>query len=206
MKKPEIFGKSTIEEKSIEIKGTMSALSARIRQIEVRIAEERIRAKDAIRRENKEEARSYLTIAAEYEERRARYHQQFTTLENSLMNIEEAKDQTQVLKAFEAVNTVLALVNKVLSPGEIQIQIDKLTQSLDKISLAGELLSEDLMIGETDVDTEALIDTKMEALEAELLLEKEKAIPALELETETKVEIVDNIKEVVKGLKISEKD
>ena len=125
----------------LEIKGTMNALTLRIRRLETRQIEEQAKAKEAMSRGDRTAARSHLSVVVELENRRGRYQQQFLTLETALMNIEEAKDQSEVLRAFTIANDALTAARQMLRPGEIQEQLDKLSQSFEEISIAGELLS-----------------------------------------------------------------
>jgi hypothetical protein len=67
-----------------------------------------------------------------------------------------------------------------LSPAEIQMQLDKLSESFEHITIAGELLSEDLSTGESTVESDERIERQLEAMEAEVLLEKEGVLPSLE--------------------------
>ncbi|RDE13937.1 MAG: hypothetical protein C4K47_05030 [Candidatus Thorarchaeota archaeon] len=163
----------------LEIKGTMNALTLRTRRLETRMQEERKSAKEAMAGGEKSLARSHLSIMLDLDNRRARYRQQFLTLETALMNIEEAKDQTDVLGAFKIANDALSKAQAMLSPVEIQMQLDKLTQSFEQISEAGELLSEDLSTSGTTVEMEKRINQELEAMEAEIMLEKEKVLPPL---------------------------
>ncbi|MFW9848431.1 MAG: Snf7 family protein [Candidatus Thorarchaeota archaeon] len=163
----------------LEIKGTMNALTLRIRRLETRQIEEQAKAKEAMARGDRTVARSHLSVVVELENRRGRYQQQFLTLETALMNIEEAKDQSEVLRAFTIANDALTAARAMLNPGEIQAQLDKLSQSFEEISIAGELLSEDLSTSDISVEAEERIDRQLDAMEAEILLEKEGVLPPL---------------------------
>ncbi|MHA2424324.1 MAG: Snf7 family protein [Candidatus Thorarchaeota archaeon] len=163
----------------LEIKGTMNALTLRVRRLETRQIEEQAKAKEAMSRGDRTAARSHLSVVVELETRRGRYQQQFLTLETALMNIEEAKDQSEVLRAFTIANDALTSARAMLRPGEIQEQLDKLSQSFEEISIAGELLSEDLSTSDMSVDAEERIDRQLDAMEAEILLEKEGVLPPL---------------------------
>jgi len=70
-----------------------------------------------------------------------------------------------------------------LKPAEIQAQLDKLSQSFEEISIAGELLSEDLSTGDMTLESEDRIDRQLDAMEAEILLEKEGVLPPLKTES-----------------------
>jgi phage shock protein A len=163
----------------LEIKGTMNALTLRIRRLETRQIEEQAKAKEAMSRGDRTAARSHLGVVVELENRRGRYQQQFLTLETALMNIEEAKDQSEVLRAFTIANDALTAARQMLKPGEIQEQLDKLSQSFEEISIAGELLSEDLSTTDVSLEAEERIDRQLDAMEAEILLEKEGVLPPL---------------------------
>jgi phage shock protein A len=163
----------------LEIKGTMNALTLRVRRLETRMGEEQKKAKDAMSRGDRTVARSHLSIVVDLETRRGRYQQQFLTLETALLNIEEAKDQSEVLRAFTIANDALASARAILSPTEIQTQLDKLSQSFEQISIAGELLSEDLSGLDSSVEADERIERQLEAMEAEVLLEKEGVLPPL---------------------------
>jgi phage shock protein A len=80
----------------LEIKGTMNALTLRIRRLDTRRAEEQKKAKESMSQGDRGTARSHLSIVVELESRRGRYQQQYLTLETALLNIEEAKDQAEV--------------------------------------------------------------------------------------------------------------
>ena len=67
-------------------------------------------------------------------------------------------------------------------PEEIQMQLDKLSESFEHISIAGELLSEDLTGADSTIEMEERIDRQLDAMEAEVLLEKEGVLPPLEVE------------------------
>ncbi len=163
----------------LEIKGTMNALTLRIRRLETRMAEEKQKAKEAMSRGDRTIARHHLRVAVDLENRRGRYQQQFLTLETALMNIEEAKDQTEVLRVFTIANEALTAARAMLKPAEIQTQLDKLSQSFEEISIAGELLSEDLSTGDMSLEAEDRIERQLDAMEAEILLEKEGVLPPL---------------------------
>ena len=179
----------------LEIKGTMNALTLRVRRLETRQVEEQAKAKESMGRGDRTAARSHLSMVVEYENRRGRYQQQFLTLETALMNIEEASDQTDVLRAFTIANDALVSARAMLKPGEIQAQLDKLSQSFEEISIAGELLSEDLSTGEVSVEAEERIDRQLDSMEAEILLEKEGVLPPLGTKSETKTEAAGEAKE-----------
>ncbi|MCK5150757.1 MAG: Snf7 family protein [Candidatus Thorarchaeota archaeon] len=163
----------------LEIKGTMNALTLRTRRLETRQVEEQAKAKESMARGERTAARSHLSVVVELENRRGRYQQQFLTLETALMNIEEAKDQSEVLRAFTIANDALTSARAMLNPGEIQAQLDKLSQSFEEISIAGELLSEDLSTSDMSVDAEERIDRQLDSMEAEILLEKEGVLPPI---------------------------
>ena len=164
----------------LEMKGTMNALTLRMRRLETRMTEEQKSAKDAMSQGNRSLARSHLTIVVDLENRRSRYQQQFLTLETALLNLEEAKTQAEVLRAFTIANDALTEARSMLRPEEIQTQLDKLSESFESISIAGELLSEDLSGADTTIESEERIDRQLEAMEAEVLLEKEGVLPPLE--------------------------
>ncbi len=166
----------------LEMKGTMNALTLRMRRLETRMTEEQKSAKDAMSQGNRSLARSHLTIVVDLENRRSRYQQQFLTLETALLNLEEAKTQAEVLRAFTIANDALTEARSMLRPEEIQMQLDKLSESFESISIAGELLSEDLSGADSTIESEERIDRQLEAMEAEVLLEKEGVLPPLEIE------------------------
>lgn len=168
----------------LEMKGTMNAITLRIRRLESRMVEEQKSAKDAMAKGERAIARQHLSIVVDLENRRSRYQQQFLTLETALMNIEEAKDQAEVLRAFSIANEALTEARSLLSPQEIQMQLDKLSESFEHISMAGDLLSEDLSGGTASLESEEKIERQMESLEAEVLLEKEGVLPPLQTEGE----------------------
>lgn len=168
----------------LEMKGTMNALTLRIRRLETRMAEEQKSAKDAMSKGNRSLARSHLSIVVDLENRRGRYQQQFLTLETALLNLEEAKTQSEVLRAFSIANDALTEARTMLKPEEIQTQLDKLSESFEHISIAGELLSEDLSGADSTLEDEERIDRQLDAMEAEVLLEKEGVLPPLEAEGE----------------------
>jgi len=169
----------------LEMKGTMNALTLRVRRLETRMVEEQKSAKEAMSKGNRTLARSHLSIVVDLENRKARYQQQFLTLETALLNLEEAKTQADVLRAFTIANDALTEARRLLSPEEIQIQLDKLSESFEHISIAGELLSEDLTGADTSIESEERIDRQLDAMEAEILLEKEGVLPPLEVESGT---------------------
>jgi phage shock protein A len=180
----------------LEIKGTMNALTLRIRRLETRQVEEQQKAKDAMSKGDRTIARHHLSVVVDLESRRGRYQQQFLTLETALMNIEEAKDQSEVLRAFTIANDALAAARQMLKPAEIQAQLDKLSQSFEEISIAGELLSEDLSTGDMSVEAEDRIERQLDSMEAEILLEKEGVLPPLGTSSEAgKKEATEESKE-----------
>ena len=166
----------------LEMKGTMNALTLRIRRLETRMVEEQKAAKEALSKGNRSLARSHLSIVVDLENRKGRYSQQFLTLETALLNIEEAKTQSEVLRAFTIANDALTEARSMLRPEEIQTQLDKLSESFEHISIAGELLSEDLSGTDSTVESDERIDRQLDAMEAEVLLEKEGVLPPLEVE------------------------
>ena len=167
----------------LEIKGTMNAITLRIRNLDNRRIAEQKAAKEALSRGDREIAKSHLRIVVDLENRKGRYQQQFLTLETALLNIEEARDQAEVLRAFTLANEALVEARALLSPTEIQTQLDKLTESFEHISIAGELLSEDLAASESTVASEERIERQLESMEAEVLLEKEGVLPPIGTET-----------------------
>ncbi len=169
----------------LEMKGTMNALTLRMRRLETRMTEEQKSAKEAMAKGNRAVARSHLGIVVDLENRRSRYQQQFLTLETALLNLEEAKTQAEVLRAFTIANDALTEARSMLRPEEIQTQLDKLSESFEHISIAGELLSEDLSGADSTVEDEERIDRQLQAMEAEVLLEKEGVLPPLETEGAT---------------------
>ena len=166
----------------LEMKGTMNALTLRVRRLETRMAEEQLSAKEAMSRGNRSVARSHLSIVVDLENRRARYQQQYLTLETALLNLEEAKTQSEVLRAFSIANDALTEARTLLKPEEIQAQLDRLSESFEHISIAGELLSEDLSGADSTVEMEERVDRELDAMEAEVLLQKEGVLPPLEVE------------------------
>ncbi len=169
----------------LEMKGTMNALTLRIRRLETRMIEEQKKAKESMSKGDRSSAKAHLTIVVDLENRKGRYQQQYLTLETALMNIEEAKDQAEVLRAFTIANEALTQARAMLSPTEIQIQLDRLSQSFEHISIAGELLSEDLTESAGTVETDERVDRQLDAMEAEILLEKEGVLPPLDAGKET---------------------
>ncbi|MFW9832571.1 MAG: Snf7 family protein [Candidatus Thorarchaeota archaeon] len=169
----------------LEMKGTMNALTLRVRRLETRMLEEQKAAREAMSKDNRSLARSHLSIVVDLENRRSRYQQQFLTLETALLNLEEAKTQAEVLRAFTIANDALTEARSMLKPEEIQTQLDKLSESFEHISIAGELLSEDLSGADSTIEDEERIDRQLEAMEAEVLLEKEGVLPPLETEGKT---------------------
>jgi phage shock protein A len=166
----------------LEMKGTMNALTLRVRRLETRMIEEQKSAKDAMSKGNRTMARSHLSIVVDLENRKGRYQQQFLTLETALLNLEEAKTQADVLRAFTIANDALTEARSMLRPEEIQMQLDKLSESFEHISIAGELLSEDLTGTDSTIESEERVDRQLDAMEAEILLEKEGVLPPLEVE------------------------
>ncbi|MGY5854643.1 MAG: hypothetical protein RTU92_13825, partial [Candidatus Thorarchaeota archaeon] len=94
------------------------------------------------------------------------------------------KDQADVLRAFTIANEALVEARSMLSDVEIQTQLDMLSESFEHISMAGELLSEDLSGTGSTLESEERIDRQLESLEAEVLLEKEGVLPPLQTEGE----------------------
>jgi phage shock protein A len=166
----------------LEMKGTMNALTLRVRRLETRMAEEQLSAKEAMSKGNRSMARSHLSIVVDLENRKARYQQQYLTLETALLNLEEAKTQSEVLRAFSIANDALTEARSLLKPEEIQTQLDRLSESFEHISIAGELLSEDLSGADSTIEMEERVDRELDAMEAEVLLEKEGVLPPLEVE------------------------
>ncbi len=163
----------------LEMKGTMNALTLRVRRLETRMTEEQKSAKEAMAKGDRTSARSHLSIVVDLENRKGRYQQQFLTLETALLNIEEARDQAEVLRAFGIANEALMEARTLLTPIEIQTQLDKLSESFEHITIAGELLSEDLSTTGATVEAEERIDRQLDSMEAEILLEKEGVLPPL---------------------------
>jgi phage shock protein A len=160
-------------------------LTLRVRRLETRMVEEQKAAREAMSKGNRSLARSHLSIVVDLENRRSRYQQQFLTLETALLNLEEAKTQAEVLRAFTIANDALTEARSMLRPEEIQTQLDKLSESFEHISIAGELLSEDLSGTDSTIEDEERIDRQLEAMEAEVLLEKEGVLPPLKTEGAT---------------------
>ena len=167
------------ERRILQMKGTMNALTLRVRRLDTRLRSEQQSAKDALASGDRDSAKTHLRIVVDLERRRGRYQQQFLTLETAMFNIEEAKDQAEVLQAFSMANEALTEARSLVSEAEIQTQLDHLSESLDHISIAGELLSEDLSSASTSTTDEARIERQLDAMEAEVLLEKEGVLPPL---------------------------
>lgn len=184
--------KISTERGILEIRGTMNTITLRVRRLSARIVEEQKAAKEAVASGNRSLAKSHLAVVVDLENRRARYHQQLLTLETALLNVEEAKSQSDVLKAFATANTALAEARTLLSPGDIQIQLDRLTESFEHVSLASEMLSENIIGVDEGISADQQIDRRLQAIEAEVLLEKERALPSLD---------TDNVREPVVGEK-----
>jgi charged multivesicular body protein 4 len=175
--------KADNERRILEVKGTMNAMTLRMRRLDTRIDAEQQTAKKAISRGDREQAKAHLRLVVDLENRRGRYHQQFLTLETALLNIEEAKDQAEVLRAFTVANEALTEARAMLSPAEIQVQLDRLEDSFEHISIAGDLLSESL--GDTSsAETDERVERQLDAMEAEVLLEKEGMLPPLGAKSE----------------------
>ena len=81
-------------------------------------------AKEAMSKGSRTMARSHLSIVVDLENRKGRYKQQFLTLETALLNLEEAKTQADVLRAFTIANDALTEARSMLRPEEIQMQLD----------------------------------------------------------------------------------
>ncbi len=164
----------------LEIKGTMNAITLRIRKLETRISEEHRAAKKAVKQGNKSVARTHLGVAVNLEKRLGRYQQQFQTLQSALMSIEESTDQTRILKTLRIANQALNQARDMLSPAEIQEEMDKLSDSLERVSISSELLSEDLVGSGTTIAEEEQIEKRLSEMEAEVLMEKKSALPSVE--------------------------
>ncbi|MFO7835394.1 MAG: Snf7 family protein [Candidatus Thorarchaeota archaeon] len=164
----------------LEIKGTMNAITLRIRKLETRISEEHRAAKKAVKQGNKSVARTHLGVAVDLEKRLGRYQQQFQTLQSALMSIEESSDQTRILKTLRTANRALNQARDMLSPAEIQEEMDKLSDSLERVSISSELLSEDLVGSGTTIAEEEQIEKRLSNIEAEVLMEKKTAVPSVE--------------------------
>ncbi|MGV9168501.1 MAG: Snf7 family protein [Promethearchaeia archaeon] len=164
----------------LEIKGTMNAITLRIRKLETRISEEHRAAKKAVKQGNKGVARTHLGVAVDLEKRLGRYQQQFQTLQSALMSIEESSDQTRILKTLRIANQALNQARDMLSPAEIQEEMDKLSDSLERVSISSELLSEDLVGSGTTIAEEEQIEKRLSEMEAEVLMEKKSALPSVE--------------------------
>ncbi|MBD3158275.1 MAG: hypothetical protein GF309_05740 [Candidatus Lokiarchaeota archaeon] len=164
----------------LEIKSTMNAITLRIRQLETRISQKHNAAKKAIKQGNRSLAKSHLGVAVDLEKRLGRYQQQFQTLQSALMSIEESTDQTDVLKTLRIANRALNQARENLSPAEIQEEMDRLSDSLERISISSELLSEDLVGTGTSVSEKKEIEKRLSEMEAEVLMEKQSTVPSVE--------------------------
>ncbi len=169
-----------LEHSILEIRGALNALTLRIRNIEARIAQEAESARVAAARGDRGLARTHLRIAIDLEDRLSKYQQQMLTLESSLFSIEEARDQASVMRAMTAANEALEEVRGALDPTEIQVQLDRLAESLEHVSIARDLLSEDVSSSASPVDTEQRVEQRMASIEAELTLERAGVLPPLE--------------------------
>ncbi|RLI60677.1 MAG: hypothetical protein DRO93_06365, partial [Candidatus Thorarchaeota archaeon] len=141
-----LSGKKSVDvEKSIlDLRATINQLTLMTRRYDTRIEEQKRAAKQALAQGDREIAKTHLQIASDLRRRRARVQQQMMTLETSILHLEEARSQTEVLKAYKVARQALAEATAMLKPVEIQMELDRLSESFDRIATAGELLSEDL--------------------------------------------------------------
>ncbi|MHA1741493.1 MAG: Snf7 family protein [Candidatus Thorarchaeota archaeon] len=174
-----LSGKKSVDvEKSIlDLRATINQLTLMTRRYDTRIEEQKRAAKQALAQGDREIAKTHLQIASDLRRRRARVQQQMMTLETSILHLEEARSQTEVLKAYKVARQALAEATAMLKPVEIQMELDRLSESFDRIATAGELLSEDLTSSAAPVEAEDQVERELEAMEAEILLEKEGMLP-----------------------------
>ncbi len=176
-----LSGKKKIdtERAIIEIKEAMNILTLRIRNIETRIEEERRRAREAMKKGDRTQARAHISIAVDLENRRDRHHQEFANLERTLMAIETARDQAIIYRAISTADTVMESIMKETSIEEIGREMSTLAERMEQVTSAEEMLAEDLGGPTRTLTDEERIDRQLESMEAEILLEKEKVLPPL---------------------------
>ncbi len=170
--------KINAEQRIIEIKTVINALTLKVRKFESLITEEHAAAKVAAVEGRRERAKLHLKRALDFESRRDRYYQQKLTLETSLILIEEAQDQSAVQRALRLANEALEEAKSMIDTTEIQSQLDRIAETFEEIELAGDILSENLNTQPSTYHEDEIIERQLQSLEAEIIVEREQNIPS----------------------------
>ncbi|MHA1772436.1 MAG: Snf7 family protein [Candidatus Thorarchaeota archaeon] len=168
------------EQSILELKGVINSLSLSIRQYDSQIDEHRRAAKAAIRQNDRALAKTHLQVAADLQMRRAKLHRQVMTLQAAITNITDATTQSEVYRAIRVARQALKEQAAMLRPEEIQTEMDGLADAMDQVSIAGEILSEDLTGASSSLEVEEAADRELARLEADMLLETEGVLPPVE--------------------------
>ncbi len=168
------------EQSILELKGVINSLSLSIRQYDSQIAEHRRAAKAAIAQNDRALAKTHLQVAADLQMRRAKLHRQVMTLQAAITNITDATTQTEVFRAVQLARQALKEQAAMLRPEQIQAEMDGLADAMDQVSIAGEILSEDLTGASSSLEVDEAAERELARLEAEILMETEGVLPPVE--------------------------
>ncbi|MCF2136252.1 MAG: SNF7 family protein [Candidatus Thorarchaeota archaeon] len=172
--------KVNTEQSILELKGVINSLSLSIRQYDSQIDEHRRAAKAAIRQNDRALAKTHLQVAADLQMRRAKLHRQVMTLQAAITNITDATTQSEVFRAIRVARQALKEQAAMLRPEAIQTEMDGLADAMDQVSIAGEILSEDLTGASSSLEVEEAADRELASLEAEMLMETEGVLPPVD--------------------------
>ncbi|MEM2141955.1 MAG: Snf7 family protein [Candidatus Thorarchaeota archaeon] len=179
--------RNEIDSTSLQLKGQLNRLEMSIRNLDHRISEEHGLAREAVVRGDRTTATAHLERKDQLESLMLKYRKQYANLESILIALQEVENQQELSRVYALANEALRAAKQELASMNIDEQMESLAAHLEDIEATGDRLSEDLT-GFRDLGMRERVARQMEALEAEVLLEKEGVLPPLRgltRETET---------------------
>ncbi len=168
------------ERRIIEIKSVINVLTLRIHKFETLIAQERTAAKTAVSQGRRERAKLHLKRALDFEAHCDKYYQQRLTLETSVIMIEEAQDQSSVLRAITLANEALDEARALIDTTQIQTELDRMSSTFEELEVAGDILSENITGSVMPFRQNERVEQELRALESSVLADKEGGLPSPE--------------------------
>ncbi len=182
------------KQRELKIKRTIAVLKVRKRGFENKASELRQKAKEAIRRGQRQKAISLLRRSKYYERQVLKYEGMLQNLETITTSIEIGEDTKIQAEALRESEALLRETVSEIRPEKIGETMSTISSHMETIEMAGDLSSEPLDMG-TD---ESSIDAELERLTMEVALEKEfPEIPKEPTKEEDK-DILDELEELKK--------
>ncbi len=168
-----------VEKHLLDIRSTINSLEMMVRKHRAECDRNLELARAAVREGDNALARIYVQNAESLRSRRIQIQQQIVTLRSAQLQIEEARSQQDILKAIRRSREVLEKAAEAISPTEIRTELDRLGRAMDRLSLAGDILSEEVTPVPSDAGVQSAVDQRLASIEAEVMLEKAQALPSL---------------------------